>query len=277
VHKALEEMGASRGRGTALDALRGAHAAALVWPDGADLERILLDAAHAIVRDEAIALASFAHALARRARAFVLEALRADAADGGPAVLGVEVRGVFRATGPDGSPREISFEADRVDRCGAGLLLTDYKTGRPPGGDSPDPKRHADALRLGIARGELLQAALYAEAAGASSSGRYLYLRPALQAAVRELPAVAAEPRARLEAALATLLGAWDAGAFTPRLREPQQDQEPFACRGCEVKEACARGDSGVRLRLGDWAAGPPRTEACRAAQALWRLPEVAA
>jgi hypothetical protein len=273
VHGALEEIGASRGSGLLLDALRSETAAPLAWPDPAELDRILLDAAKKVVREEAVALASYAYALARRARPFVLEAMRADWADGGPAVLGVEARGVFRADGIGGAALEISFKADRVDRVGGGLRLTDYKSGAPPA-RSTDPARHADALRERIAQGTALQAAVYAAASGELGSGRYLYLHPDLPAAVRELEAPAdAAHREQLGAALRTLRDAWDGGAFVPRLRDPQSDQEPQKCQFCEVKDACSRGDSGVRLRLGDWAERAPDSDVERAAQALWRLP----
>jgi len=275
VHRALERIGAARGNGVPLDALRSEPATPLAWPE--ELDGILLDAAREIVREEAIGLASYAHGLSRRARAFVLAAMRADWAAGGPAVLGVEVRGVFQAAGAAG-PREISFKADRVDRCGNGLILTDYKSGAPPGRDSSNPLQHADALREQIAQGRALQAAIYAAAAGEPGRGRYLYLRPDLSPAVRELMAPADDRhRERLAGALATLLEAWDAGAFVPRVRDPDQDQEPFSCQKCEVKEACSRGDSGVRLRLGDWAERTAASDVERAAHALWRLPEASA
>jgi RecB family exonuclease len=276
VHKALEGVGAELGKDVPLDALGRQPASLLAWPTS--LDGILLDAAREVVREEAIGLASYAHALARHARDFVLEAMRADWSAGEPAVLGVEVRGVFQAALAGRAPREISFKADRVDRCGdGGLILTDYKSGAPPA-DSADPAKHADALRKRIAQGIALQASVYAAAAGERGVGRYLYLRPELSPAVRELVAPADDRhRERLDAALATLLDAWDAGAFVPRVRDPDQDQEPYACQICDLKEACSRGDSGVRLRLGDWAERAPESDVERAAQALWRLPEASA
>ena len=275
VHGALERIAASRGSGAALDALREVAAEPLAWPEPDALDAILLEAARDVVRDESIALASYAHGLARRALPFVLEARSADWNGGAPLVLGAEVKGALLVAGPDGSPRQISFKADRVDRRGDGLRLTDYKCGAPPGKSAASPDRHAMALREGIAQGTLLQASVYAAAAGAAGQGRYLYLAPDLPDPVREL--AAPDDPERFAAVVGTLLAAWDVGAFVPRLHDPAKDREPFTCQGCDVKEACLRGDSGVRLRLGEWAARAPDTDVERAAQALWRLPEAEA
>jgi hypothetical protein len=275
VHGTLEDLAKSRGSGAALDSLRDAAAEPLAWPAPDALDAILLGAAERVVRNEAIALASYAQGLARRARPFVLEACRADWDGGAPRVLGVEVKGTIVVAGPDGIPREISFEADRVDRHGDGLRLTDYKTGKPPGDDSSARARHEKKLRERIAQGTALQASVYAAAAGAAGQGRYLHLAPDLAPDVREL-AAPGEPEG-FAAVVKTLLAAWDLGAFVPRLREPANDQEPWTCQLCDVKEACLRGDSGVRLRLGEWAGSAPDTDVERAAQALWLLPEAEA
>jgi hypothetical protein len=275
VHGALERIAASRGSGSALDALRDVPAEPLAWPEPAALEAILLEAAEGVVREESIALASYAHGLASRARSFVLEARRADWDAGAPRVLGAEVKGALLVAGPDGSPREISFKADRVDRHGDGLRLTDYKTGEAPGKKSSAVALHENRLRERIAQGTALQASVYAAAAGAAGQGRYLHLRPDLPAEVREL-AAPGEPE-RFATVVGTLLAAWDLGAFVPRLRGPANDQEPITCQNCDVKEACLRGDSGVRLRLGEWATSAPDTDVERAARALWRLPEAEA
>jgi len=275
VHRALEEIAKTRGSHAALESLRGVAAAPLAWPEPDALDAMLLGAAERVVRDESIALASYAQGLARCALPFVLEARRADWDGGAPRVLGVEVKGALLVAAPDGSPHEISFEADRVDRHGDGLRLTDYKTGKPPGEESPALARHEQRLRERIAQGVALQASVYAAAAGEAGQGRYLYLGPDLPDEVRGL-AAPREPE-RFAAVVGTLLAAWDLGAFVPRLRDPANDQEPFTCQLCEVKEACLRGDSGVRLRLGEWAATAPDTDVERAARALWRLPEAEA
>jgi len=54
------------------------------------------------------------------------------------------------------------------------------------------------------------------------------------------------------------LLAARDAGAFVPRLRKPDRDEEVGACRNCDLRPACLRGDSGARMRLAAWADAAP-------------------
>ena len=72
----------------------------------------------------------------------------------------------------------VDLKADRVDAHEDGLLLTDYKTGRPISDAARDDTRRVHLLRA-IHRGERLQAALYALAAGNSrGTGRYLFLSP---------------------------------------------------------------------------------------------------
>ena len=72
------------------------------------------------------------------------------------------------------------------------------------------------------------------------------------------------------------LLAAWDAGSFPPRLLRPDRDEEPATCRGCGVKEACLRGDSGARLRLARWmqrlASEPSAHAAEDRAARIWQL-----
>jgi hypothetical protein len=80
--------------------------------------------------------------------------------------------------------------------------------------------------------------------------------------------------RAAFDASVAALLAARDAGAFIPRLRRPDRDEEPSACRNCELRPACLRGDSGARMRLAAWAESQRvGSELERAALAVWRLP----
>jgi RecB family exonuclease len=268
VHGALARIvGVRGGEFTELDALLAANPEPPQWPDADALSALLLDSAREVVADEAIALPSYAHALAERARAFVEQARRVDWALGPPLVLGGEASSALALDDACGRRREIHFRADRVDREGGALRLTDYKTGRPP----------AKALDE-LAQGKLLQTAVYALAAGEGAQGRYLYLRPDLKDDAR---VVATPPQAELAPALRTvlhtLLAAWDAGAFVPRLREPAEDREPYACSRCELKDACSRGDSGMRLRLGAWADAPGTAPEETAAHALWRLPEATA
>ena len=72
-------------------------------------------------------------------------------------VVGVEVGA--RARLPVGSgEREVRFRADRVDRRGGRLRLTDYKTGAP----KPPKSDRGEALPAALARRQMLQAAIYA-------------------------------------------------------------------------------------------------------------------
>jgi hypothetical protein len=276
VHAALARIaGVHAGAFPELDALRAASPAPLAWPDADALSALLLDAARDVAAEEAIALPSYARALAQRARLFVEEARRADWMPEAPQVLGGEVNGILALDDAQGARREVRFRADRVDRAGNALRLTDYKTGRPPAGEARDPQAHAGKALEALARGALLQTAVYALAAGDGAQGRYVFLRPDLAEGARVLPTPPhADLAPRLHAALRTLLAGWDGGAFVPRLREPSDDREPFLCSRCELKDACLRGDSGVRQRLGAWAGAARSTDAERAALALWQLPE---
>jgi len=58
--------------------------------------------------------------------------------------------------------------------------------------------------------------------------------------------------RGLFESSVATLVAAWDHGAFFPRLVNAERDKEPERCSFCSVSEACVRGDSGARGRLRD-------------------------
>ena len=162
-----------------------------------------------------------------------------------------------------GKQRELRFIADRIDEVGGTRRFTDWKTGR-----RKSPLEH----QRGLASGELIQAHAYAQG---GARARYVYLDPELDADKRVIDADAIDPgRAAFDASVATLLAARDAGAFPPRVRRPDRDEETSACRVCELRTACVRGDSGARIRLGAWADAPREgSELERAALALWRLP----
>jgi len=136
----------------------------------------------------------------------------------------------------------------------------------------------------GVAHGTMIQAHAYASR---GAHARYVYLRPD-EEGERVIAADAGDAaRAAFSTSVAVLFAAREAGAFVPRLRKPDRDEEGDACRMCERRTACVRGDSGARLRLGAWAerfarAERERTPAVeppdasdleRSALALWRLP----
>jgi RecB family exonuclease len=223
------------------------------WPDDATLEAWLLDGATEELRDEANPVPGYARVLAERARPYLERARGCDWSAGAPAVVGTELQSVARVLDANGEPREILFKADRVDRTVGGLLLTDYKTGKPIASQKRAAARN-EQLRRQIASGRSLQAMLYARAGGAGARGRYLFLTERAPEEARALEVVDQAPFTEpFDAALLTLLEVWDRGSFLPRLREADRDEEPSACRFCDVKEACLRGDSGARLRLESW------------------------
>jgi hypothetical protein len=264
---------------------------AVPWPAPADFERLLRRAALRVVEEEGISLPGMARALAERARPFLESARQADWGEPGAtiAVLGAEIYGAVAVTDPRGGRRTLRFKADLVDvregnRAEAGeLRLTDYKTGRPVSTAKKEEKR-AEHLLASVRSGTRLQAVAYRLAGGPGARGRYLYLRPDL--AQREFAVSAGMPgdtelAYAFGTATASVLGAWEAGTFFPRVVDLAGRAEPVRCKFCGVAEACLRGDSGARGRLFDWAkkrrvqagreAGGDAAEA--ALLAVWRLP----
>jgi RecB family exonuclease len=278
VHGALERIveRVLTDRPETLEEARGRAPIPVAWPEPDELETILADAAAEIVAQESIAVPGYARVLARRAAPALAVARSLDWATGSVDVVGVEVAGEVRLRDRDGGERSMRFRADRVDVDPRGALrITDYKTGAPFAKQTGADARlnaHVSAVR----KGRALQATAYALAGGEGAEGRYLYLGDVPDERVREL-ATRAEPdiAAGFRASTDALLEAWDRGAFAPRLRLADRDEEPSTCRSCEVKEACLRGDSGARLRLARWAE-EARPDALarpeRACLELWRL-----
>lgn len=162
-------------------------------------------------------------------------------------VVGVEKEGalVHRVGGREW---RVDFRADLEEATSAGARLTDFKTGHNPF----DQRRASSVTRAyleGVQRGERLQAAVYAAASG--GVGRLLYLRPEEGGEqTREVAVSAAECHEPLAGVLTTLTDLWATGTLFPRLESARDGQEPRACRWCPVREACWRGDSGLRRRL---------------------------
>jgi RecB family exonuclease len=195
---------------------------------------------------------------------------------GSARVLGVESHGAVQLVDAEGHLREVRFRADRVDQIDGALRITDYKTGNPPATQKKLDSR-TDELRRRVASGTLLQASAYAFSEGSVPvQGRYLYLAPGASDEARSLAApTSPEDRAVFEQVVRTLLAGLDAGCFLPRMRRAGEDLEPRGCTTCEVKDACLRGDSGARARLGSWAeAEPAGSPVEAAARALWSLDE---
>lgn len=236
-----------------LDEVRDREPIPVLWPEDGKVELLLTSAADDVLREAGLGLAGFVLALVERARPY-LEAARSRDWDGTAlSVLGVEVEGGLTVRDAAGRPREIRFKADRVDRGPDGILrLTDYKTGRGPSRAKKEGTRREHFLKR-VQEGQHLQAVAYALAAGSQEAeGRYLYLKPDLEAPLRDY-AVRTEDAGfadAFETAARTVLSAWDRGSFFPRLVDPTENREPSRCSRCEVAQACLRGDSGSRSRL---------------------------
>ena len=257
------------------------------WPGDKELDRILFGAAERLCRNKGIAVSGFARLLAEACRPYLEQAHTLDwpAADS-LHVLGVELEGQVEISDPSGRDRAIRFRADRLDLRGESLVLTDYKTGRRTVSSAKQPRWQRKHLVASVASGERLQAVAYALGAGESvDRGRYLFLHPETDGdrAVREVEIRADDEQlvSAFSAAASAALGAWDSGAFFPRLVDPDRDEEPFRCQYCDVRDACVRGDSGARGRLRrtmehryrEFSSGQQLSPAELLLLTLWRLP----
>ncbi len=256
----------------------------VVWPDAARLDRLLRTRAEALVEEEGLPLPGLARALAAAAAPILKAAREREWEDDRlTGVLAADTEGALTVEDVAGRPRRIGFRADRVDRRGSALRLTDYKTGRVPWRETAIDGRRRE-MHAAIESGRLLQAAAYALASGrADDEGRYVYLHPAID---EDRPRTATARAADAELAAAfrgvtrTTLEVWDAGAFFPRFLLQDRSAEHPHCERCEVRDACLRGDSGARLRFDDWlgrhlqrpVAPAPGTPAEAALLALWPL-----
>jgi RecB family exonuclease len=222
------------------------------WPAAEDLRHILLEEAVRLLADEGVFLNGLARALAEQVGPRLDAARDSDWADGPVPVLHAEDLGSLEVQDAQGRPRSVRFRADRVDLLdGSVLQRTDYKTGKPISKAKKEEVRHKGFLER-VRSGANLQGVAYHLADAAV--GRYLYLRPDVEARV-----FAAGPGDRdlidaFASAVRAVLAVWDAGAFFPRVVDPAGLAEPGRCKVCEVAEACVRGDSGARLRLFEWA-----------------------
>lgn len=252
VHRVLERIAAAALGG---HAHKRDHAPGLpvVWPDEAELDRLLAEEAALVLSREGLGLKGLARAAAELARPYLAAAARLDwAGNARPVAVAVEAEEGLRLAGPGGRERRVRFRADRVDRQGPGLIYTDYKTGSAK--RAPQGRRRE--LIAGVESGEWLQAAAYAHEPHPPREGRYVFLAPNADDGCRVLRAAPGdlELRGVFESTLGKLLAAWERGTFFPRLVEPDEDVEPPRCASCRVAEACLRRDSGARGRLRRWA-----------------------
>jgi hypothetical protein len=276
VHRALEWIArdAVPAQPEGLDAAAAAEAVELDWPSTAELERRVAEAAERTLREAGLALPGLARALALRARPYLETARhRGRASDAGPTLLGAELAGRVNVEGLD---LELGFRADRVERAGPRLVLTDFKTGRPISDGLRRETRRRNLLEK-LLHGSALQIAAYAFSEVApETEGRYVYLDPEIdeELAIAAVAGDDSEARACFERALDRVLGAWRSGSFFPRVVEARGGGNAD-CDRCRVRPACLRDDSGARARLEGWVS--ERHDAGSAAERalldLWRLP----
>lgn len=251
---------------------------AVPWPDEAALAALVRERAEALVLREGIGLPGFARVLALHALDRVRIAGGEAWPDGsdGALVVGAELNGSAGV-----GSRRLRFRADRVDRVGAKLRIVDYKSGRPFSRHKTASARGEKLLER-VRNGKQLQTVAYARAGrelGVEEvEGRYLYLDPADRWPARAFDVRAGDAsfEEAFDLSVGAILAAWDEGCFVPRLADAESEEEPHTCEGCEVKEACLRGDSGARQRLFRWSRDATQTpERCGAERALlgvWTL-----
>jgi hypothetical protein len=281
VHRTLEHIvGDAVGNVTELSAAVACQPVPVGWPDAARVTHLLHTAAAEVLRDAGIGLAGLAGVLVVQAQPYLEEARRLDWSVSAVPVLGAELEGVLTVHDDAGRARAIRFRADRVDARDGGVRVTDYKTGKPVSLAKTSRTRDGHFLAE-VAAGKRLQAVAYvrgALAAGAADAeGRYLFVKPDLDAAVRSTSVRSADAAvtAAFDGVVHAVLQAWDTGSFFPRLVEPHNDVEPQRCGFCDVAPACLRRDSGARARLREWTAGAPAVATAaaeRALLALWNL-----
>lgn len=254
-----------------------AESIAVPRPSSERVQHSLANHARAVATEEGILLPGLWRALAERARGFVGRALDLDwpLARSVVEVVGCEQELHISLVDPAGGTLRLAAKADRIDRRGGRLLVTDYKTGRPISRAKRASTR-ARQLARDVAEGRRLQTALYAKAAG-DGVGRFLFINPELDIELSSAE-LDADQRPVLDdfvRVCRTLAAAWHAGICFPRL-EDAGGREPANCRYCRVSEACLRGDSSARRRLVAFAeqAGPSTT--ARLWSDLWFLGEQA-
>lgn len=250
VHRALAEL-----LGLPEGGERGAATRLLRRPRDEELDAAAQRAAAEVAREEGWRSPAVGIVAAARVRVFlrVARELLWPPSLGEPALAAVAELSDALPVVVDGEEWTVVYRADLVEQVEGGRRLTDFKTGRNPFGPG-SPATQAQAHLAAVRRGERLQAAVYAAASG--GEGRLLFLQPEQDAELaREAVLTAQEAQPALAAALAVLIPLWAQGAMFPRLESAKDGREPRACQICQVREACWRGDSGVRGRLAAWAA----------------------
>ena len=133
--------------------------------------------------EEGIFLSGLARALAEQVAPRLDAAHGSDWAEGPVPVLSVEDEGDLQVLDAQGRPRSVRFRADRVDLLEDGALRrTDYKTGKPISKAKKEEARHKAFLER-VRSGANLQGVAY-HLSRREPVGRYLYLRPDVEARV---------------------------------------------------------------------------------------------
>jgi RecB family exonuclease len=281
VHRVLEDVvreGLEGASGLDLDEAAALEPRAVPWPDPKRFEEILTHASHRVAAEAGLAPLGMSGLLAARSRPYIEVARRTEwgSDDRLEAVLATEVSGAAQL---EGFEWPIRFRADRVDLGDGGLVLTDYKTGKPVSDKQQAKTRRKDLLKE-VEKGRMLQAAAYAAAStSGEASGRYLWLKPDLGEAKEEVrwALVRGSETDFIEAlaeAAAVVGRARHEGAVFPRVEEVGKSDKPDHCTYCPVAEVCRRDDSAFRRRLVEWMANedPGAGAAETAARKLWRL-----
>jgi hypothetical protein len=277
VHEVLERV-VNEALGEPVDSLEDARyrqPVKVTWPSQHRVDELIDRVAEQLARDAGLAVYGVAPLLAARARPY-LDVARDVVAPDLDAVLGPEVNGSITL---ENGARTLTFRTDRVDQGEDGLVLWDYKTGKPVIGDATKKSTRDDRLSTGVSRGHLLQGVAYARAA--RGIGCYVSLKPDLEEQAdkqRKTPIDGsnAELILSFDRAVAAVISGWRAGSMFPRVEDrtrPYWMSDP--CTWCVVREACIIEDSGRRRRLVDWLNADcesARTDGEREARALWSL-----
>ncbi len=248
------------------------------WPDPERLAEMALAAARTVAARNGLAATGVAPLLAAQVGPFLEVARLMDWPDGiAREVVAAEVEGSVEA----GGAGRVRFRADRLDREGEGLVLVDYKSGRPISTAKTESTRR-DHLLNEVARGRTLQAVAYALGAQEPfrSVGRYLALKPRVGGAPDEARRTSVgsddgEMAAAFTDAVETIVRGWVTGALPPRVEEAHRPGEtPPACGYCPVAQACLRSDSGYLRRIVAWMSGDTGADdpVSSAARSLWWL-----
>ncbi len=255
VHAVLAELAVRAGapaRAT-LGKLEGVEPRSLQHPGAATLEKILSGQAEKLALSQGIRSPAVAAMLVERARPFVELALNLEVEGEPPHVIGAEINGAVQME----AGFDLRFRADRVDRGPEGLILTDYKTGKPVSQGAKEDTRRKHLLAE-IASGRLLQGVAYAAGAGNGAVGRYLFLKLD-DRLTRDIRDVRIRAKDRIftetfEKAGEVLWRMWQTGACFPRVEEAGTRGKPgAACAFCRVKEVCLKDDSAYRRRVAAW------------------------